>query len=128
MPRRTLGSLGAMVRERRGTRKLREVAQEIGIGPATLMRVENGRIPDLTTFAKICRWLNVEPGSFLGFEPRESPSSASEAEPSRTLLVSAHLRADPTPKLETVQALAKMILFAARKQPTSQGDSEDAGV
>jgi transcriptional regulator with XRE-family HTH domain len=61
MPRRTLGSLGAMVREKRGTRKLRDVAAEIGIGPATLMRVEAGRIPDVGTFGKICRWLGVDP-------------------------------------------------------------------
>ena len=33
MPKRTLGSLGALVKNKRGARKLREVAKEIGIGP-----------------------------------------------------------------------------------------------
>ena len=125
MPRRTLANLGAMVKEKRGARRLREVAKEIGIGPATLMRVENGRVPDISTFAKICRWLNVDPGSFLGFEPKESPQERTVAELPQTLLVSAHLRADPTPKPETVQALAKMILFAAKRQPTVAGVPED---
>src|SRR5437879_624521 len=70
MPRTPLESLGAMVKARRGERRLREVAAEIGIGVATLMRVENGRIPDVATFGKLCRWLDVEPGTFLGFEKK----------------------------------------------------------
>src|SRR6185312_8272522 len=70
MPRRTLESLGVLVREKRGDSKLRETAKEIGIGPATLMRVENGRIPDIETFGKLCHWLNIDPGSFLGFEQK----------------------------------------------------------
>ena len=128
MLRKTLASLGALVRAKRGTRKLREVAQEIGIGPATLMRLENGRIPDVTTFAKICRWLEVDPGTFLGFNRKGAAPKLSEAESSPTLVVSAHLRAERAPKLDTVQALAKMILFAARKQPRVKGVPEDAVV
>ena len=109
MPRRTLATLGHMVKERRGERKLRDVAQEIGIGPATLMRVENGRIPDLSTFGKLCHWLEVEPGSFLGFETTRRQEAP--------LTVSAHLKADQAPKQATVNALAQMILFASRRQP-----------
>lgn len=121
---RPLSSLGQMVRERRGTRKLREVAREIGIGAATLMRVENGRIPDVTTFGKICQWLGMDPGVFLGFEKARS-ESGSGAGP---LQVSAHFRADQTPQPETAQALAQMILLAARTQPVIEGPSEDGGV
>lgn len=115
MPRRTLASLGVMVRERRGSRKLREVAHEIGIGPATLMRVESGRVPDLETFGKICRWLNEDPGIFLGFRPMPAPGRSAEGD-EVPLLASAHLRADATSKPETVSALAKMILLAAKRQ------------
>ena len=43
MPRLTLATLGVRVKEKRGPRKLREVAKEIGISPATLMRIKNGR-------------------------------------------------------------------------------------
>src|SRR6267154_6458518 len=68
MPKRPLESLGLIVREKKAHRKLRETAKEIGIGPATLMRIESGRIPDVETFGKICRWLQVDPGTFLVFE------------------------------------------------------------
>lgn len=115
MPRRTLASLGVMVRERRGARRLREVAQEIGIGPATLMRIENGRIPDVETFAKICHWLGEDPGTFLGFRPKAAAGQSEESDEA-PLLASAHLKADATSKPETVSALAKMILLAAKRQ------------
>lgn len=39
---------------------LREVGKEIGIGAATLMRLEQGRIPDGATLAKILNWLLAE--------------------------------------------------------------------
>src|SRR6266581_3880065 len=74
MSRQPLESLGVMVREKRGKKKLRETAREIGIGPATLMRVENGRIPDIETFGKLCHWLRLDPGSFLGFDSKAEPT------------------------------------------------------
>jgi transcriptional regulator with XRE-family HTH domain len=117
MGRRTLATLGPMVKDRRGERKLRDVAQEIGIGPATLMRVENGRIPDLTTFGKLCHWLRVEPGSFLGFEAARRQEAP--------LVVSAHLKADQAPKPATVNALAQMILVASRRQPAPKETPDD---
>lgn len=115
MPK-TIASLATMVRRKRGARKLRDVAKEIGIGPATLMRVEAGRVPDLATFGKICNWLNVDPGSFLGFDPTASAKQQVGAQQYSPLHVSAHLRADQTPKPETVNALAKMILLAVTHQ------------
>ena len=42
MPRRTLESLGRLVREKRGARRDEETAAEIGIGTATLMEIETG--------------------------------------------------------------------------------------
>lgn len=130
MPARTLGSLGAMVRRKRGDKKLRETAKEIGISPATLMRVESGRIPDVETFGKICRWLQVDPGSFLGFEQQGEgaaslPSSDKAPEMS---FVSAHLKVDQLPQKETIHALAKMILLATRMQRGTKegGQDEDA--
>jgi transcriptional regulator with XRE-family HTH domain len=115
MLRRPIESLGATVRERRGKKKLRETAKEIGIGPATLMRVESGRIPDLETFGKICKWLPTDPRAFLGIE------SSSLAQPSSEFFsfISAHFRSDATPQPETVQALAKMVLYTLKAQPRS---------
>jgi transcriptional regulator with XRE-family HTH domain len=115
MPRRTLESLGVLVRKKRGNNKLRETAKDIGIGPATLMRVENGRIPDVETFGKLCHWLNVDPGSFLGFQAKPEPGAA---EPSLTS-ISVHCKTDQTPQPATVQALAQMMLLALKMQPTT---------
>lgn len=122
MTKRTLGSLGALVRKKRGDRKLRDVAKEIQIGSATLLRVESGRIPDVATFGKICKWLDIDPGSFLGWETETKGASS---EKPNTVLVSAHLKADQTPKPETVNALAKMILFAASGQYGTEELPED---
>jgi transcriptional regulator with XRE-family HTH domain len=113
MPRQPLESLGVMVREKRGKKKLRETAREIGIGPATLMRVENGRIPDIETFRKICIWLKTDPNSFLGFKSDASSTPAQGT----TSSISAHFRADQTPKPATVNALAKMVLYTLKAQP-----------
>lgn len=122
MAKKTLATLGRTVRERRGPRKLREVAAEIGIGPATLMRVENGRVPDLGTFAKLCTWLGEDPASFLGvpLPESEAPSAPESIE------ASAHLKADQVPKPETVKALATMILVAIKRQRGTLGQIVDA--
>ena len=109
MPRRTLATLGPLVRERRGRRNLRETAAEIGIGPATLMRVENGRMPDVGTFGKICRWLGEDPGEFLGFKAERGDAAG-------PLEFSAHLRADRIAQPATVNALARMIQLAIAQQ------------
>jgi transcriptional regulator with XRE-family HTH domain len=112
MPRRTLESLGALVREKRGRNKLRETAKDIGIGPATLMRVENGRIPDIETFGKLCHWLRLDPGSFLGFDSKTEPTVNT---PFTSLSV--HHKTDQNPQPATVQALAQMMLLVMRMQP-----------
>jgi len=125
MASRKLSSLGALVRKKRGERKLRETARDVGIGPATLMRVENGRIPDIETFGKLCKWLEVDPGSFLGFEREQSSSNSQAASPDTPISLSAHFRADQTPEPATVSALAKMILLAVRSQHGSEILEED---
>jgi len=114
MPKRPLDSLGVIVREKRAHRRLRETAKEIGIGPATLMRVESGRIPDVETFGKICRWLKRNPAEFLGVETTQG-KAVSAAKPIST--ITAHFKADQTPKPETVEALAQMVLMAMSTQP-----------
>ncbi len=123
MATRKLSTLGALVRKKRGERKLRETAREIGIGPATLMRVESGRIPDIETFGRICKWLQIDPGSFLGF-PQQSVEEVAQAAVVPPVFVSAHLKADKTPELATVNALAKMILLAVKSQRGSEAVAE----
>ena len=53
-------NLAVHVKTRQGERGLREIAQEIGeVSPATLSRLENGGIPDIETFLRICDWLHL---------------------------------------------------------------------
>jgi transcriptional regulator with XRE-family HTH domain len=62
----TLKNIGAALRNERGEKGLRQTAQEIGISPATLSRVEGGKLPDIDTFKKICVWMEVDAGEVLG--------------------------------------------------------------
>ncbi len=116
-PKIALSTLGVMVRKKRGARKLREVAKEIGITAPTLMRIEAGRVPDVATFGKTCLWLGVDSGDFLGHPTREASQAVDAFEPA--VRVSAHFKADKLPLQETATALARMLLFVAQKQSAS---------
>jgi transcriptional regulator with XRE-family HTH domain len=118
MSAKSLSKLGTMVRKKRGEAKLRDTAEVIGISAATLMRVENGRIPDVATFGKLCNWLGENPANFLGYKD-ESVKAKSE---NNVLSISAHFKADKTPKAKTVNAISTMIMFAIRSQTSSTED------
>lgn len=107
MAKVTLGEMGALVRERRRSRGVRETAAEIGISPATLSRVENGKQPDLATFERLCRWLEISPSDVLGDSGSHSP--APSAPPA---IATAHLKAQRQMRPELAQALGEMILRA----------------
>ncbi|WP_346892505.1 helix-turn-helix transcriptional regulator [uncultured Roseibium sp.] len=96
----SIEKLGEMVADRRGTLGVRAAAKEIGISSATLSRIENGHIPDLVTFAAICRWLGEDPSKFLGMQPTESENTAA----------SVHLRKKKTTSIDTAIALGGMII------------------
>ena len=64
--------LAELVKSKRGERSLRDLAQEIGeISPATLSRIENGKMLDVETFLRLCDWLQIVPQQFI----REVPFS-----------------------------------------------------
>ena len=100
----SLDSLAHLVSEKRGKLGIRATAAKIGISPATLSRIENGHLPDLENFRKICRWLGVDPSTILGFD----------TEIARRPVASVHFRKKQTVQLETASALAEMILAAQR--------------
>ncbi len=109
MTRLTLQRIGPLLRERRGDRGIREVAQEIGISPATLSRIERGKVPDLETFRRICAWLRIDPGEVLGRPESETPEGHS-SEP----VPSVHFKADRAINPRAAKALAAMILAGQR--------------
>ena len=107
MGRVTLGQMGALLLERRGARGVRETAKEIGVSAATLSRIENGKQPDLTTFEKICKWLDLDPAEVLGVDvSRNAPSALTPSE------ATGHLRAERHISPELGQALGEMIVRA----------------
>lgn len=38
---------------------LTKAAKKISVSRSTLWRCENGEMPDLMTYAKLCKWLNI---------------------------------------------------------------------
>lgn len=58
--------LSELVKLHRGKRSLREAAEECGVAAATMYRVEVGILPNLDTFAAICRWTGASPAELLG--------------------------------------------------------------
>ena len=100
----SLASLGRMVAEKRGRVGVRATAREIGLSPATLSRVENGRMPDLENFTKICHWLGLDPARVLGFDPDALGRP----------VAAVHFRSQATLSLETASALRELIVEAQK--------------
>ncbi len=58
--------LSSMLKSKRGKKGLRDTAAEIGnVSSATLSRVEQGNLPDVETFIRLCKWLNVSTETFV---------------------------------------------------------------
>ncbi len=102
--------LSLMLKSKRGDKGLRTVAQEIGgISASTLSRIEQGNLPDVDTFIRICKWLKVSPQEFTDDE------NSTYRKPSNQEIILSHLRADRTLPPNTVTALAEMINMAYKK-------------
>jgi transcriptional regulator with XRE-family HTH domain len=64
--------LASMLKSKRGKKGLRDTATEIGeISSATLSRVEQGNLPDVETFIRLCKWLGVSTDTFITGEKIE---------------------------------------------------------
>ncbi len=102
--------LATLVKSKRGKRGLREVAQQITeefgeVSASTLSRVEQGKVPDLDVYMRLCRWLGASPGQFA--------TKASEGmEMSTPEKIEAHLRADRELEPQQAEALAQMMRLA----------------
>ena len=120
----TLQNLGTIVREKRGDRGLRTVASEIGTSAPTLSRIESGKMPDLQTFGKLCRWLELDPAMLLDVTPQPSEMSPSQ-------VVVAHLKAHREIDPDTARALANTILKAQlmlHDAPERVGEADGEGL
>lgn len=99
----TLETLGECVKTKRGSQGIRAAAKDIQVSPATLSRIENGHLPDLETFRRVCVWLGADPAQVLGF--------SSEARSSAPTLV--HFKKKKTQDPDTIKALGELIARAS---------------
>ena len=69
--------LASAIKTKRAKKGLRDTAVEIGgVSPATLSRIEQGNLPDVETFIKICKWLGVPTDTFVeGKKPEKTELS-----------------------------------------------------
>ncbi|MEQ8477102.1 helix-turn-helix transcriptional regulator [Fulvivirga sp.] len=95
--------LSSMIKSKRGKQGLRATAKEINISAPTLSRIEQGKLPDIDTYVKICEWLNVSTDYFT--------ESTVNQEDTQTNVI-ASLRADKTLSAETVESLVNFINLA----------------
>lgn len=93
-----------MIKSKRGSVGLRTLANEISISASTLSRIEQGNLPDIDTYLKLCNWLEVSSEFFLIKKKDEELNSYKG--------VIAHLRADKTLPPTTAEALIQMINLA----------------
>lgn len=115
--------LASMLKEKRGKTGLRTIAEEIeGVSVATLSRIEQGKIPDVDTFIKICRWLGVPTDTFVIRQPSKTVSHTDNQQ-----AIVAHLRADRELETDTIQMLVKLVNLAYSSKsprPTSEKSKE----
>lgn len=125
-------ALGEAIQRQREAQKLtvRAAAEKMeGVSPSTLSRIERGNLPDLDTYMRICRWLDVDPAHFAVQPVGKSEPERVSALNKEDIIV--HLRADRLLNQQTRDALITMIevaYAAARRnvlpneaQSTSQG-------
>lgn len=98
--------------ERRGSRGIREFAGEIGVSPATLSRVERGKLPDLETFSKICKYLKIDPAEILQIPKQAGKKESAMVEEIGTAV---HFKADATLDPDAAKDLAFLILAAQKE-------------
>ena len=92
-----IAALAQEIAVKRGAVGVRAAAREAGVSPATLSRIENGNVPDLETFEKICNWLGSDPGRFLSTAPMG-------------VVAAVQFRKKSTVKKETADALGSLIM------------------
>ncbi len=88
------------IREKRGSRPLRDVSAELDISISVLSRVENAKMPDFHNFGILCRWLGDHPGDYFIIDDSANDS------------MSVQLRAAKQMSRETVDGIAELIRAA----------------
>lgn len=110
--------LASLVRSKRGSRGLREAAQEIGnVSPSTISRVENGKTPDMDTFLALCNWLEIPAAELIKNTEDEEVLDTPEA-------ITIQLRADKKLDPAIANALASLVKAAYKDLSQNKGEEE----
>jgi transcriptional regulator with XRE-family HTH domain len=100
--------LAALVKTKRGSRSLRDVAQDLeDVSPSTLSRIENEKMVDVQTFLRICDWLQVVPQEFL-----KDTNEVGEQEMTTAERIEVALRTDRTLSPESADVLISLLKVA----------------
>jgi len=118
--------LASELKARRGKLGLRIVAKEITgkfgeVSASTLSRVEQGGIPDLHTFLRLCRWLGISADEFTS-ATELSRLADKDKQLGTPEMIEAHFRAEKVLPPQTIDALANMI-----RQAYQWADSQGTG-
>jgi transcriptional regulator with XRE-family HTH domain len=120
-----LEKLAAHLRTKRGDRGLRAIAEAIeGVSASTLSRIEQGAVPDLPTFIRICAWLGTSPEEFVdaGCGLKRKTSTGSDLPVPEA--IEAQLRRDKVLTNTTVDAISEMVRVAYRAAGADRGKSK----
>jgi transcriptional regulator with XRE-family HTH domain len=102
--------LASMLKSKRGKKGLRDTATEIGdVSSATLSRVEQGNLPDVETFIRLCKWLGVSTDTFIVGE------KIAQAEISEKEKIVFQLRSSRELDTDTINAMVHMVDMAFTK-------------
>ena len=103
--------LSSAIKTKRGNKGLRDTATEIGgVSAATLSRIEQGNLPDVETFIKICKWLGVPTDTFVtGKKPQSTELSEKDK-------IDYQLRSSQELDPDTINAMVAMVNVAFYKK------------
>jgi transcriptional regulator with XRE-family HTH domain len=88
----------------------KEVAEETGVGASTLTRMSQGKCPDANGLAVLLRWSGLKADDFIR---GDMPKGRKQPEPMAQ--ITALLRADPSLKKESAEALEQIIKAAYKR-------------
>jgi transcriptional regulator with XRE-family HTH domain len=106
-----VGALVAALDSKRRAKDLswRQLATKAGVSQSTLTRMQQGKRPDVDTFASLIRWLGMPAEVFL---KSENTRGKKASEPHPVALLSAQLRAKGEVSPEALQAVEELIQAA----------------
>lgn len=120
-----LEKLAAHLRTKRGNRGLRVIADEIGgVSASTLSRIEQGNVPDLPTFMRVCAWLGVSPDGFVEPEMELKRKGGAISPTPLPAAIEAQLRHDGVLTTTTVDAISEMIRIAYQAAEVDRSKSK----